>query len=181
MAVLSARTVALCTRMFSAVMAARSTTALAAVLIAVLFAAIPAAWSVGVRSGYPNAVIMTAPPGTAAAQIVEARRRADFAAMQRFRPGYGFWRYVFTVPDGSIAFGSDVDGRLLATFPVGGDWSRRAVWSDPGLAGILEGQRLARRVGERREQVALLLERTAGPVMHNSTRGDALLRSAAKY
>jgi hypothetical protein len=29
---------------------------------------------------------------------VEARRRADFAAMQTFRPGYAFWRHVFTLP-----------------------------------------------------------------------------------
>ena len=62
---------------------------------------------------------------------VQARLRADVAAMQTFRPGYAFWRHVFTIPDGSIAFGSAVDGRLLATFPVKGDWTRRAVWTDP--------------------------------------------------
>ena len=108
-----------------------------------------------------------------------ARRRADVAAMQAFRPGYPFWQHVFTIPDGSIAFGSAVDGRLLATFPAKGDWTRRAVWTDPTLAHILDGQSLARKLGERREQVALLMERAAGPVLHNSTRGDALLLNAA--
>ena len=62
---------------------------------------------------------------------VDARRRADFAAMQAFRPGYAFWQHVFTIPDHSIAFGSAVDGRLLATFPAKGVWTRQAVWSDP--------------------------------------------------
>jgi hypothetical protein len=101
--------------------------------------------------------------------------------MRTFRPGYEFWRHVFTLPDGSIAFGSASDGRLLATFPARGDWTRHAVWLDPALAGILDGQHLARKLGERRDQVAELLERAAGPVLQNSTRGDALLRSAPKY
>ena len=112
---------------------------------------------------------------------VETRRRADFAAMQTFRPGYAFWRHVFTIPDGRIAFGSAVDGRLLVTFPSKGDWTRHAVWADPTLAHVLEGQPLARKVGERREQVALLLEAAAGPVLHNSTRGDALLQNVGRY
>ena len=101
--------------------------------------------------------------------------------MQTFRPGYPFWQHVFTLPDHSIAFGSAVDGRLLAIFPAKGDWTREAVWADPALAHILEGQPLARKLGERREQVALLLERAAGPVLHNSTRGDALLPNARRY
>jgi hypothetical protein len=112
---------------------------------------------------------------------VQARVRADVAAMQAFRPGYPFWRHVFTLPDGSIAFGSAVDGRLIATFPAKGDWTRQAVWTDPAIARILDGQSLARKLGERREQVALLLERAAGPVLHNSTRGDALLMNTEKY
>ncbi len=110
-----------------------------------------------------------------------ARLRADVAAMQAFRPGYPFWRHVFTIPDGSIAFGSAVDGRLLATFPAKGDWSRKAVWTDPAIARTLDGQSLARKLSERREQVALLMERAAGPVLHNSTRGDALLMNAPRY
>src|SRR4029453_475281 len=100
----------------------------------------------------------------AASEIVQARLRADLVAMQAFRPGYPFWRHVFTIRDGSIAFGSAVDGRLLATFPAKGDWSRHAVWIDPAIARILDGQTLARKLSDRREQVALLMERAAGPV-----------------
>jgi hypothetical protein len=113
--------------------------------------------------------------------VVQARLRADVAAMQQFRPGYPFWRHVFTIPDGRIAFGSAADGRLLVTFPSKGDWSQRAVWSDPDIAHTLDGQSLARKVSERREQVALLMEPAAGEVLHNSTRGDALLMNASKY
>ena len=116
-----------------------------------------------------------------AGEMVQARLRADVAAMQAFRPAYPFWRHVFMIPDGSIAFGSAVDGRLLATFPTQGDWLQQAVWTDPAIAGILDGQSLALKLGERREQVADLLERAAGPVLHNSTRGDALLMNAPKY
>jgi len=116
-----------------------------------------------------------------AVDVAAARRRDDFAAMQTFRPGYPFWQHVFTLPDRLIAFGSAVDGRLLATFPAKGDWTREAVWADRALAHILEGHTLARKLGERREQVALLLERAAGPVLHNSTRGDALLPNARRY
>jgi hypothetical protein len=36
-------------------------------------------------------------------------------------------------------------------------------------------------VGDRRDQVAELLERTTGPVVHNSTRGDALLPNVRRY
>src|SRR5262245_61085496 len=113
--------------------------------------------------------------------VIQARLRADLAAMETFRPGYPFWRHVFMIPDGSIAFGSAVDGRLLATFPSKGDWTRRAVWSDPASARILEGQPLARKLSDRRDQVALLMERSAGPVLHNSSRGDALLTNAPRY
>ncbi len=91
------------------------------------------------------------------------------------------WRHVFIIPDGSIAFGSAVDGRLLATFPARGDWSRQAVWSDPTIARILDRQSLALKVRDRRQQVALLIEGAAGPVVHNSTRGDALLMNAPRY
>ena len=48
----------------------------------------------------------------------------DFEAMQIYRPGYSFWQHVFTIPDGSVAFGSAEDGRLLAVFPSRGDWIR---------------------------------------------------------
>ena len=152
----------------------------AALVLAALAAAIPlAAWDVITRRA--NAKPAAAHALAAVDNPVDARRRADFAAMRAFRPGYAFWQHIFTIPDGSIAFGSAVDGRLLATFPAKGDWMRKAVWTDPTIARVLEGQQLARTLRERREQVALLLERAAGPVVHNSTRGDALLMNAGRY
>ncbi len=128
----------------------------------------------------PAAPATIDPPPTVN-DVVQARLHADVAAMQAFRPGYPFWRYVFTIPDGSIAFGSATDGRLLATFPSKGNWSRQAVWKDPAIVVSLDGRSLARKLDERREQVAELLERTAGPVVHNSTRGDALNMNTPKY
>jgi hypothetical protein len=176
---LHTRLLALRTRMLKRPLTRRSRAAYVTIAAAALAAAVPA-WIVVARGAtptFPN----TTPPGSHAARIVETRRRADFAAMQTYRPGYEFWRHVFTLPDGSVAFGSASDGRLLATFPARGEWTRHAAWADPALAGVLDGQRLARKLGERREQVATLLERAAGPVLQNSTRGDALLRSAPKY
>jgi hypothetical protein len=151
--------------------------------LAALAAAIPvAAWNVATRrSSAKVAAAASAHAPYAADNPVDARRRADFAAMEAFRPGYAFWQHVFTIPDGSIAFGSAVDGRLLATFPVKGVWTRQAVWGDPAIARILDGQRLAPKLSERRQQMALLLEGAAGPVLHNSTRGDALLTNARRY
>ncbi len=155
----------------------------AILVLAALAAAIPvAAWSVVARHSSANVAAAASDPAPSAAENpVDARRRADFAAMQAFRPGYAFWQHVFTIPDGSIAFGSAVDGRLLATFPAKGVWARQAVWSDPAIARTLDGQRLATKLRERREQVALLLEGATGPVLHNSTRGDALLPNARRY
>jgi hypothetical protein len=155
----------------------------AIVALTALTAAIPvAAWNVVTpRSNAKDAAPASARAPHGTDNPLEARRRADFAAMQAFRPGYAFWQHVFTIPDGAIAFGSAVDGRLLATFPAKGAWTRRAVWSDPATAGILDGQLLAPKLRERRQQVALLLEGVAGPVLHNSTRGDALLINARKY
>jgi hypothetical protein len=155
----------------------------AILVLAALTAGIPvAAWNVVTRRSSPTvAAAASAQSPNAADNLVEARRRADFAAMQAFRPGYAFWQHVFTIPDGSIAFGSAVDGRLIATFPAKGVWTRQAVWSDHAIARILEGQRLAPKLSERRQQVALLLEGAAGSVLHNSTRGDALLMNAPRY
>ena len=152
--------------------------------IVAIVAAIPlAAWTVGAQR--PGAQAADLPPATTSSTVpinlVEARRQADFAAMQTYRPGYAFWQHVFTMRDGQIAYGSAVDGRLLATFPAKGDWTRHAVWADPALAQILDGQSLARKVSDRREQVAHLLEAATGPVLNNSTRGDALLPNARKY
>ena len=116
-----------------------------------------------------------------AADYAASRRRDDFAAMQTFRPGYAFWQHVFMLPDHSIAYGSGVDGRLLVTFPTRGNWMRSAVWADPTLGRILDDRPLARRLSERREQVAHLLEGEVGPVLHNATRGDALLPNVRRY
>ena len=152
-----------------------------ALVVAALAAAIPvAAWNVITRRANANAVVV-GPAPSAADDPVDTRQRADFAAMQAFRPGYAFWQHIFTMPDHSVAFGSAVDGRLLATFPAKGDWTHKAVWADPTIDRILDGQLLARKLSERREQVALLLELSAGPVVHNRTRGDALRMNAARY
>ncbi len=120
-------------------------------------------------------------PMHAATDVVRSRLREDVEAMRTFRPGYPFWRHVFSLPDGSIAFGSAIDGRLLATFPTRGDWSQQGVWADQELAVPLDDAVLARKLATRREQVAQLMERTAGPVLHNSTRGDALLTRLPSY
>jgi hypothetical protein len=110
-----------------------------------------------------------------------ARLGADREALQAFRPSYPFWRHIFTVPDGRIAFGSDEDGRLLATFPTRGDWRRDGVWEDPALAGTLVGRRLPRRLQDRRNALADLLEPLVGPVLHNPTRGRFVSPHAARY
>lgn len=109
------------------------------------------------------------------------RWQRDVVAMAAFRPGYAFWQHIFTIPDGSIAFGSALNGRLLAVFPAKGDWHEDATWIDPALAKTLDGYRLPRNLDDRREEVARLLERSAGPVLHNPTRGNFLRPSAQRY
>ena len=155
----------------------------AILVLVTLAAAIPvAAPKVGTRrASAPVATESGAQASTGAVVVAAKRHQDDVVAMRTFRPGYPFWQHVFTLPDHSIAFGSSVDGRLLATFPAKGNWTRDGVWAEPALAHILEGQELARKLADRREQVALLLERTAGPVVHNATRGDALLPNAVRY
>ncbi len=113
--------------------------------------------------------------------LSRGRLELDQSAMERFRPGYAFWQHVFTIPDGSVAYGSAHDGRLLAVFPVRGDWSREARWVDPSLAGAVNGQRLESRLTQRRDQVAEILEASAGPVVHNATRGRFLSPNARRY
>jgi hypothetical protein len=122
---------------------------------------------------------------TSPAEIVQlrtqARFRDDLAAMQTFRPGYAFWQHVFRIPDGSIAYGSASDGRLLAVFPARGDWSREGVWDDPRLKPSLGSRALPTRLTDRRDEVASLLERAAGPVVHNPTRGLFVAPNADRY
>jgi hypothetical protein len=152
----------------------------AALTLAVLTSAVTLASSVGPSpTGGQRVDIPT--EVRSAADIVAFRRQDDLAAMQTFRPGYSFWQHVFVLPDHSIAYGSATTGRLLVTFPTKGNWTRDADWGDPALSRILQGQTLARKLGERRDQVASLLEREVGPVHHNSTRGDALIPNAKKY
>jgi len=117
------------------------------------------------------------------AAFTHARLRLDddHAAMRSYRPGYTFWKHIFTIPDGSVVYGSAEDGRLLAVFPARGDWTRAARWEDSRLAAALEGARLETSVARRRSQVASLLEPASGRVLHNATRGNFLLPNARRY
>ena len=112
---------------------------------------------------------------------MDTRFAADVAALERFRPGYSFWRYVYSIPDGQIAFGSAEDGHLLASFPTRGDWGKSARWEGDDLSALLEGVSLPSRVDDRRDQVAQLLAGSVGRVVHNPTRGDFLLPNARRY
>jgi hypothetical protein len=79
-------------------------------------------------------------------------------------------------------FGSAKDGRLIATFPASGDWTRDGDWQDRSLAGALAGRRLPSRLDDRRDEVARILETAAGiPIVHNPTRGQFLLPNAERY
>lgn len=126
----------------------------------------------------------TAPTPAAAVAATEfsrSRLDLDLSAVQSHRPEYPFWQYIFMIPDGRIAFGSAQDGRLLATFPTVGDWSREAVWEDQGLEGFLNGQVLPKKLDDRREEVVRLLTPITGPLVHNQTRGQFLLPNAQRY
>ena len=112
---------------------------------------------------------------------VEARMRSDVAALAHFRPGYEFWRHVYSIPDGHIAYGSAVDGRLLAVFPESGDWAKRAKWAERSLADLFDGRELPKDLDERRDYVARLIEETVGPVIHNPTRGRFVSRDYASF
>ena len=113
--------------------------------------------------------------------LAAERMAEDEAALRKYRPGYSFWQYVYTIPDGSIAFGSAEDGRLIASFPVGGDWIRGARWADDRLETTLNDFTLAKRVTDRRNQVAEALESQIGAVIDNATRGNFLLPNARRY
>jgi hypothetical protein len=148
----------------------------AIVVVAVAFAAA----MTGVRAG--TAPAPEAASGVAlAVEHVELRRSGDLAAMEKYRPGYAFWQNIFNIPDGAIAFGSATDGHLLAIFPTKGDWIRDVVWVDQSLSGTLDGVSLPSDLDDRRDEVARLLERIVGPVMHNPTRGNFLLPNAERY
>jgi hypothetical protein len=112
---------------------------------------------------------------------IQERRTGDYETMLSFRPGYTFWRHIFTIPDGHIAYGTASDGRLLVVFPTRGDWVRDADWKDPSLASLLAGRQLPRNLDDRRDLVAGLLEQRVGPVLHNPTRGQFLLPNTRRY
>jgi len=113
--------------------------------------------------------------------IVEERLQKDLAALRTDRPGYPFWRHVFEIPDGRVAFGSGEDGRLFVTFPTRGDWKSEARWVQRGLEDLLDGEPLPRRLSDRRRRVAELLETRVGPVVHNPTRGRFLDPGVERY
>jgi hypothetical protein len=127
------------------------------------------------------ASIVLPPAAQAAEGLARERLEADLLAVQMYRPSYPFWRHIFTIPDGRIAFGSAQDGRLLAVFPSAGDWAREGIWQDPALAGLLDGRPLPRKLDQRRDQVADLLTPVAGPLVHNPTRGRFLLPNEQRY
>ncbi len=116
-----------------------------------------------------------------ARDFAHARLQADLTAVETYRPGYSFWQYLFTIPDGHIIFGSAEDGRLLATFPSHGNWQRDAVWEEPVLAAVLRGVRLPGNLNKRRDRVSELLEPQAGPIVDNPTRGLFLMPNVDKY
>lgn len=134
-----------------------------------------------VEAPTPEADLSLFPPAQRVDRIAGQRLSDDVAAMRQFRPGYPFWQHVFTIPDGSVAFGSAIDGRLLAVFPARGDWHRTARWEDPALSFALDGHRMEARMRSRRDQVSEILEPRVGPVLHNATRGRFLLPNARRY
>jgi hypothetical protein len=111
-----------------------------------------------------------------------SRLEADILALESYRPGYQFWRQIFTISDGSIAFGGASDGRLLAVFPSRGDWTDETAWRDSALAAAVEVDGpLPSNLDDRRTRMAELIAPIVGPVLHNPTRGDFLLPSARRY
>lgn len=121
------------------------------------------------------------PAAAEPAETADQRLRADQAVLKTFRPAFSFWQHIFTIPDGRIAFGSDRDGRLIATFPTRGDWAAGASWSDPDLAKALAGVTWPKRLDDRRELVVQRLEPTIGPLLHNPTRGQFLLPNVPRF
>jgi hypothetical protein len=116
-----------------------------------------------------------------AQELGRLRMMDDIEALQAYRPAFPFWRHIFTVPDGAVIFGSAADGRLIATFPIDGNWQRDGVWEMPALAGVLDGRTLPRDLSERRDEVARLLTPEVGLVVHNATRGLFLLPNERRY
>lgn len=116
------------------------------------------------------------------ARQAEARLQADLDVVKTFRPAYSFWQHIFMIPDGRIAFGSAVDGRLVATFPTRGDWSTGAIWTEKAELGApLADVKWPVKVDERRDLAVARLQPTLGPLLHNPTRGQFLLPNIPRY
>jgi hypothetical protein len=135
----------------------------------------------GPRTDLPLANASEPPAAQAATDYSRARLDLDLAAVQMFRPEYPFWRHIFTIPDGRIAFGSAQDGRLLAVFPTAGDWARDGVWEDQALNGFLNGRTLPKQLDARRDELVRLLTPVTGPIVNNPTRGQFLMPNAQRY
>jgi hypothetical protein len=114
-------------------------------------------------------------------EYISTRFQDDLAALRTFRPGFAFWQHIFVIPDGNIAFGSAVDGRLLAIFPAKGDWTREGTCLENSLSHLLRGRTLPMKLDDRRDEVARLLEAIVGPVVHNPTRGQFVAPNAKRY
>jgi hypothetical protein len=122
------------------------------------------------------------PSASGPAGRTPSRLEADVRALENYRPGYQFWRQIFTIPDGSIAFGGASDGRLLAVFPARGDWTDESAWRDSALAAAIDtGEALPPNLDDRRARMAEWLEPVVGPVLHNPTRGDFLLPNVRRF
>jgi hypothetical protein len=128
----------------------------------------------------PGAAV-TPVTGMAIAAHGRTRLEGDLEVVQVYRPGYPFWQHIFTIPDGNIAYGSAADGRLLAAFPIGGNWATEGDWADASLAPALRERRLPRRLSARRDEVERVLTEVVGPVVHNPTRGLFFLPNAQRY
>jgi hypothetical protein len=105
----------------------------------------------------------------------------DLEAMRLYRPGYEFWHDVFTIENGSMAFGSASDGSLIATFPLGKNWTRDAHWTSNSLPDRLPRQPVEGTLAERRDDTAQLLTEAVGPVVFNPTRGSFIADGAQRY
>jgi hypothetical protein len=122
------------------------------------------------------------PPSDDASNTL-ARRHfdQDLEAMRLYRPGYEFWHDVFTIENGRMAFGSASDGSLIATFPLGKDWTRDAQWAVSSLPDRLPRQPVGRTLDERRDDTAQLLTEAVGPVVFNPTRGSFIAEGVERY
>ena len=121
-------------------------------------------------------------PSAETARLAEARLQADGDVLKAFRPAFPFWQHIFSIPDGRIAFGSAVDGRLVATFPTKGDWSTGAIWAGDGELGArLADVKWPLKVDDRRDLAVARLEPALGPLVHNPTRGQFLLPNIPRY